>query len=188
MPTKYPHLETERLVVFLPAPRLAPGMVEYYRRNRDHLASWEPRRSSEFWTVEWWARQLEYNQREFREDRGARMIVALSSDPDRIVGVANLSNTVRGSFQACYLGYSIDRELQGQGYMREALVAVIEFAFDELRLHRVMANYQPQNRRSGQLLARLGFVREGYARNYLRIDGSWRDHVLTARTNPSWDH
>ena len=41
-------------------------------RNREHLAAWEPRRSAEFWTVDWWARQLEYNQREFREDRGAR--------------------------------------------------------------------------------------------------------------------
>lgn len=186
MPTNYPYLETERLLVFLPAPRLAAGMVEYYRRNRDHLARWEPRRSAEFWTLEWWTRQLDYNQREFREDRGARMVIARRADPERLVGVANLSNTVRGSFQACYLGYSIDRELEGKGYMREALEAVVEFAFDELGLHRVMANYQPRNHRSGVLLARLGFVREGYARSYLHIDGAWRDHVLTACTNPNW--
>ena len=49
-----------------------------------------------------------------------------------------------------------------------------------------MANYQPTNVRSGRLLERLGFVREGYARHHLLIDGAWRDHVLTALLNPSW--
>jgi ribosomal-protein-alanine N-acetyltransferase len=62
--------------------------------------------------------------------------------------------------------------------------AVVGFAFETLRLHRVMANYQPINERSGKLLRRLGFVTEGYARDYLFINGAWRDHVLTALTSP----
>jgi len=45
----------------------------------------------------------------------------------------------------------------------------------------------PHNARSGRLLERLGFVNEGLAKDYLFIDGAWRDHVLTARLNPAFD-
>ena len=61
-----------------------------------------------------------------------------------------------------------------------SLLALVIYAFEELQLHRLMANYQPENVRSGRVLERLGFVREGFAQAYLHIDGTWRDHVLTA--------
>ena len=79
----------------------------------------------------------------------------------------------------------IDQELQGDGYMYEALERLMRYAFEDLRLHRVMANYQPVNIRSGRLLERLGFEREGYARDYLHVDGGWRDHVMTALVRPA---
>ncbi len=103
-----------------------------------------------------------------------------------IVASVTLSNVVRGAFQACHLGYSVDAAHEGRGIAFEAVGAVVRFAFAELRLHRVMANYQPVNERSGKLLRRLGFTVEGYARDYLFIDGAWRDHVLTALSNPDW--
>lgn len=65
--------------------------------------------------------------------------------------------------------------------MREALEAGLAWAFGELGLHRVMANYLPRNERSARLLERLGFEREGYVRRYLQIAGQWEDHVLTAK-------
>ncbi len=61
---------------------------------------------------------------------------------------------------------------------------MIRYAFEDLRLHRIMANYVPHNQRSAHLLRRLGFVQEGYAKEYLKIAGRWQDHVLTALTNP----
>lgn len=177
----YPRLTTARLVLVLPEPDLADRMVDYYRRNRAHLAPWEPRRAEEFLTVEWWERQLRANLREFEEDRGVRLAILRRDDPtQRVIGVANISNVVRGAFQACHLGYSIDRECEGQGYMREALEALIRYAFRKLHLHRILASYQPENGRSEVLLERLGFRHEGYAVAYLHIDGDWRDHVLTA--------
>jgi [ribosomal protein S5]-alanine N-acetyltransferase len=102
-----------------------------------------------------------------------------------IVGHCNFSNFVRGAFQACMLGYSVDHRHQGEGLMTEALRAAIAFVFAELRLHRIMANYVPTNERSGALLRRLGFSVEGYARDYLYIHDGWKDHVLTAITNPA---
>jgi ribosomal-protein-alanine N-acetyltransferase len=85
------------------------------------------------------------------------------------------------------LGYAIDHAHEGQGLMQEALQATIEHVFSVLRLHRIQANYVPDNERSGRLLERLGFVREGLAKDYLFINGAWRDHVLTARVNRAFD-
>ena len=179
--TAYPRLETKRLLVLLPEPDCAPRMVDYYRRNQDHLAPWEPRRSEEFLTQAWWERQLDANRTEFEKGSGVRLVLVARDDVlGPVLGVANLSNIVRGTLQACHLGYSLDREHEGRGLMQEALEALVNYAFEGLQLHRVMANYQPENVRSGRLLERLGFVREGYARDYLHIDGAWRDHVLTA--------
>ncbi len=69
--------------------------------------------------------------------------------------------------------------------MQEVVGAGIAYLFREHGLHRVMASYMPANLRSGTLLERLGFEREGYARDYLMINGRWEDHVLTARLNPA---
>lgn len=103
-----------------------------------------------------------------------------------VIAMINLTNIVRGPAQFCYLGYSVDYRHEGQGLMREGLAASISFGFTELNLHRIMANYRPDNVRSARLLERLGFVVEGYARKYLYLNGSWCDHVLTSVTNETW--
>jgi len=181
-------IETERLVLGLPPAAAAPRLVAYFQRNQSHLAPWEPRRTAEFFTETWWARQLEQNQREFAEARSMRLVLSPREDEHGgpVVGVANFTSIVRGPFQASLLGYSLDAEHEGRGLMFEALRGAIDYAFGSLQLHRVMANYQPQNERSADLLARLGFEKEGFARDYLYLDGAWRDHVLTALTNPAW--
>ncbi len=71
--------------------------------------------------------------------------------------------------------------------MHEALQAALDDAFGpRVWLHRVQANVRPENTRSLALLERLGFGHEGHAREYLFIDGAWRDHLMTAKLNPSW--
>ena len=69
--------------------------------------------------------------------------------------------------------------------MSEILSAGLDYMFSEMKLHRVMANYAPENKRSDRLLNRLGFEKEGYAKSYLRIDGEWKDHILTSKINPA---
>ncbi len=80
----------------------------------------------------------------------------------------------------------LGKKWQGKGLMFEALTAAIRYMQRTQHIHRIMANYMPHNKRSGDLLARLGFEKEGYAKDYLLIDGQWRDHVLTALTTPDW--
>ena len=84
---------------------------------------------------------------------------------------------------ACFMGYSIAKLFEGQGYMKKLCVHAIDHAFNELQLHRVMANYMPSNQRSEKLLASLGFEKEGFAKNYLFINGKWEDHVMTSLVN-----
>jgi ribosomal-protein-alanine N-acetyltransferase len=81
----------------------------------------------------------------------------------------------------------VGREYEGRGFMSEALRGCNAFVFGTLRMHRIMANFRPENDRSRALLQRLGFTEEGFAKDYLFIDGGWRDHVLTALVNPAYD-
>lgn len=155
-----------------------------------HLDRWSPPAGPGFFTPGFWAEKLRIGLEEFHNDRAVRFVLQLAdgaADPALdapIVGTCNYSNIVRGPFQACYLGYQIALAQQGQGLMAEALRATNGFMFTDRRLHRIMANYRPENYRSARLLQRLGFRREGIAPDYLFIDGAWRDHVLTALVNP----
>lgn len=177
-------LHTDRLIVAPRPPTEAAAVVNYYRRNRAHLQAWDPVRGPEFYTIAHWEAQLVEHEVQRQLGTGAPRFLALATEPERVIGTCNLSNIVRGVFQACHLGYGLDRELCGQGLMSEAAEAVVQWAFDELGLHRVMANYRPENAASARLLARLGFTVEGRAERYLFLDGAWRDHVLTARVGP----
>ena len=102
-----------------------------------------------------------------------------------VIGDCGFTQFVRGPMQGCFLGYGLDHELEGQGLMYDAVRAALPYAFEELGFHRVMAGYLPTNERSGNLLRRLGFTVDGYARDYLYIQGAWRDHVLTSLTGPN---
>lgn len=177
-------LVTARMIVRVPTPADAPAMLAYRERNRAHLAPSSPAPHPDSGQISHWESLFARAQEDFATGRAARFALFLKADPDAIVGTAALTEVIRGAFQACLLGYGLDRDLEGRGYMREALEAVLAFAFDHWGLHRVMANHLPTNTRSAGLLRRMGFVPEGYARDYLYIDGAWRDHVLTALTNP----
>jgi [ribosomal protein S5]-alanine N-acetyltransferase len=173
------HLETERLVLTMPPPSEAPRVVDYVARNRTFLKPFEPTRPAEFYTVPFWEERLAVNRRELEDDRSMRLVMYSRAAP-LVIGFVNFNAFQRGPFQACLLGYSLDEHHQRKGLMYEALARAIAHVFGELRLHRIMANYLPDNARSARVLDRLGFVREGYARNYVHIDGRWRDHVLTS--------
>jgi ribosomal-protein-alanine N-acetyltransferase len=184
-----PELSTERLTVRLARPGMQAGMVRFLQDNfSGHLARWSPPPAQAFFTEAFWAERLALCEEELQADRSARFVLQ-EKGPEHgaIIGTCNYTNIVRGAFHACHLGYQIARTHEGKGLMAEALRATNGFMFDVMRLHRIMANYRPDNARSGKLLDRLGFVREGIARDYLFIDGAWCDHVLTSLVNPAFD-
>ncbi|KGM33143.1 GNAT family N-acetyltransferase [Inquilinus limosus] len=180
-----PRLLGPRVFLTLAGPADAADLAAFHDREWDHLGPWMPPRSTAWRTEPHWRRWGAEAVDLFLDDRAVRLVLRLIDRPgDGIVGQLNLNMLSRGPFQAATLGYHLGAAQQGEGLMHEALEMAIRYAFGPLGLHRLMANHLPENTRSAALLQRLGFVREGYAKDYLFIGGAWRDHVLTALTNP----
>ncbi|MFJ7786643.1 GNAT family N-acetyltransferase [Streptomyces albidoflavus] len=108
--------------------------------------------------------------------------VICQRDTGAIVGGVNINNIVRGSLQCGTLGYTSYASTTGRGYMTEGLGLVLQFAFNQLELHRLEANVQPDNTPSLNLVKRLGFQREGYSAAFQFVNGEWRDHERWAIT------
>jgi len=178
--------ETERLVLRVPGRAGAAQIAAFYAANREHLQPWSPKLHPGLFSEEFWAAEAERRVADLRASGEVRGFLYLRDGPQGPVGNLSLVQVERGAFHACTLGYSLAADAQGRGYMLEAVRAAVAHAFGSLGLHRVMANYMPRNRRSAAVLRRAGFVVEGYANDYLLIDGRWEDHVLTAITNRSW--
>ncbi|SEO60985.1 ribosomal-protein-alanine N-acetyltransferase [Luteibacter sp. UNC138MFCol5.1] len=173
-------MRTARTIVRLLDTDEAPLLQRYRVENRDHLRPWEPLRTESHYSLECCRLAIEAGLEAARADRGYPFAV-LTPDGSEMIASFTFANVVRGVFQACHLGYGIAARHEGKGLMFEALDAGVRYAFGPLDFHRVMANHMPRNERSGRLLERLGFEREGYAKRYLKIDGLWEDHVLTSK-------
>mgnify|MGYP001337595993 CR=1 FL=1 len=185
----FPEIATPRLRLVIARPGLEEALARFFEENYvGHLDRWHPPPPRDGFGAGHWARALPAYEREFEAGTAVRWVM-LAPPPagPEVIGTCNYTQIVKGPFRACVLGYQVARRHEGRGLMREALSATLDYAFGQLRLHRVMANYRPENERSARLLERLGFVREGYARDYLFIDGAWRDHVLTAKTHARFE-
>ena len=101
---------------------------------------------------------------------------------DDLVGVVNISEVVWGVFRSGYLGYYCFEPFVGRGLMKEGMGCVLKVTFDSLNLHRLEANIQPENTSSIGLIQACGFRHEGFSKNYLHIQGQWRDHERYAMT------
>ncbi len=177
-------LLTPRLRLVPAAVSHAASVRTYLLDNHDYLQPWEPLRHAGYFEHYAVAERLQGMAQRNANGESLHLLLFIQ-DTDELIGVCNFSNIVRGAFQACHLGYSIAEQWQGQGLMREGLTAAIAHVFQNMKLHRIMANYRPENARSARLLSSLGFQREGEARSYLQINGAWHDHVLTALINPA---
>jgi ribosomal-protein-alanine N-acetyltransferase len=178
-------ITTDRLILTMLPAESAARQLAYFVDNREHLARWSPPSPPDYYTEEFWRWRLEENRDEYVEDSSCRLqMLERESADGAVVGQISFTAYTRGPHQSTNLGYSIDHRFEGKGLMIEGLRAAIDFAFGRLAFHRVAANYMPVNERSGRVLRKLGFSIEGYARDYLYLDGAWRDHVLTALYNP----
>jgi [ribosomal protein S5]-alanine N-acetyltransferase len=181
-----PFLFSRRLVVRVANYQDVAAIAHYYRTNREFLAPFEPIRPEEFFTEHFWQVQLERSSLGLEPEQALRLFIFEESQPEQVIGSINFNQLLRGPLQACVVGYSLAERQQGNGYMTEALSISIRYVFEELNFHRIAANYMPRNQRSGNVLKKLGFVVEGYARDYLLVQGKWEDHILTSLTNADW--
>ncbi|MBL4617096.1 MAG: GNAT family N-acetyltransferase [Robiginitomaculum sp.] len=144
------------------------------------LQPWEPKWAKDELTQSSYKRRV----RHYNEDRirttGYAFFIFRESD-NVLVGGCNLSNVRRGVSQTASLGYWIGASFQRQGLTADAVQAVVGFCFDNLGLHRVEAACIPDNLPSQLLLKKCGFIEEGLAKEYLKINDKWQDHKLYAR-------
>ena len=149
-------------------------------KSRDFLTPWEPIWPSDDLTRSAFRRRLKRYADDQRMDLAYAFLI-FSNDDNAMVGGLTLANIRRGVAQAGAIGYWIGAPFVRQGYMAAAVRTLIPFCFKTLRLHRLEAACIPGNAASVSLLEKTGFTREGYAREYLCINGIWQDHLLYAR-------
>ena len=152
----------------------AQDLLEYYLRNKDHLKDFEPVRDASFFTYEM--------QKEILLESYRQLMTGVGSDlgiykDNKIIGKAKISNIVYGVLKSGILGYSIDKEYEGKGYMKEAINLVLEYAKEYLDLHRIEASVLTTNERSKGVLLSCGFEEVGINKKYLYINGKWSDHI-----------
>ena len=177
-------IETPRTLLLVLQAEHSQLLHAYQQANREHLAPWEPERRADFLTEQAFHKLAEDSYSAYLAGTEVKFI-AVNRGSERMVASCSFTNIVKGPLLACNMGYSVAKEFEGQGLMREVAGAAIDHVFDVVGLHRIMANHMPSNLRSERLLRRLGFEREGYARSYLKIAGQWQDMVLNSLINPN---
>lgn len=165
--------------VVLRAPQISDygPWAELRAESRAHLTPWEPVWPRDDLTRSAFKRRVRHYQREARNDLGYAFLL-FDAGTDALAGGIALTNVQRGVTQSAAVGYWLGRSHIGRGYMTDALREISRFSFEILGLHRLEAATQPANLPSIRVLERCGFTREGFARDYLKINGAWRDHAL----------
>jgi [ribosomal protein S5]-alanine N-acetyltransferase len=157
-----------------------PEWAALREQSRAFLTPWEPIWPPDDLTRSAFRRRLRRYAEDQRSDAAYAFLIFRTSD-GAMVGGLTLANIRRGVAQAGSIGYWTGQPFAHQGYMSAAVRALIPFCFGSLRLHRLEAACIPTNKPSIALLEKTGFQREGYARGYLCINGTWQDHLLYAR-------
>lgn len=175
-----PILSAER--VYLRSPEIGDfeSWASLRAVSREHLQPWEPRWAEDALSRDGYRRRLAWFERLRRQEAGEAYFIFLK-DSNVMVGGITLSNLRRGASQCGELGYWTGKPHTGKGYMSEALAVMVQHCFTTLKLHRLEAACLPENAVSQRLLLKCGFRLEGSLREYLKIDGVWRDHQLYAR-------
>ena len=168
------NIEGRDFNIKLLTPEHAQNLLDYYIRNKKHLEPFEPLRDNSFYTYEVQKNILSDSYRQFLN--GTAVDLGIFKD-DYLIGKLKLSNIVYGIFKSGILGYSIDKDEQGKGYMKEAVNLVVNYAFEDLDLHRIEASALVDNEPSKHVLIGCGFTELGINKKYLYINGGWKDHI-----------
>lgn len=171
--TSFVNITSETLEIRNFTPDNADELLDYYVRNKEHLRAYEPSRDNSFYT---------YGvQKDILLESYKQLLNGSSFDlgiyrNNKLIGKAKISNIVYGVFKSGILGYSIDKDEQGKGYMTEAVNLILDYAKTELELHRMEASVLVDNTKSKNVLLKSGFKEIGINEQYLFINGAWRDH------------
>jgi [ribosomal protein S5]-alanine N-acetyltransferase len=174
-----PRIETERMTLRLPGHTDWRAWSALREASAAFLTPWEPVWAHDHLTRRAFTNRVYWAQRAETQGTALPLLLMRRSDA-ALLGAITLDNIRRGPAQTGTLGYWIGADHARQGFMREAIKAVVHHAFTTLDLSRVEAACLPENTPSRGVLEKCGFKYEGVAQSYLQINGRWRNHVLYA--------
>lgn len=176
MNTKY---ETKRLLLRICEKAHAPIITEFYRRNYEEFAKYEPLNTSAK-TVPYHKASLKYESQLFLNGTFVRFYIFEKSNPMTVIGTISYRDITHGVYDSCLVGYKMDYAYRRRGYAKEALLCGNQIMLNELGLQRIEATVLPDNIASQNLLSGIGFQREGLLRKKILLQGERKDHYLYA--------
>ncbi|MDR9393559.1 MAG: GNAT family protein [Roseovarius sp.] len=179
MPRRKFRIETERLTLRQPVLTDFRDWAALREASADFLVPWEPLWAADHLSRKGFSNRVYWAQRSIAAGTAVPLFLIRRED-QVLVGAITLDNIRRGPAQSGTLGCWTGARFARQGYMREAILAVVHHAFTRLDLSRIEAACLPENVASRGLLEKSGFKYEGVAQSYLQINGRWRNHVLYA--------
>jgi Acetyltransferases, including N-acetylases of ribosomal proteins len=157
----------------------AESLLDLHLRNREFFQKYSPTFDNGFYTLD--SKRKYINDSAKRREEGKEYSFGIYlKDNGKLVGSVSLYHIFRGPLQRCLIGYSLDKQYNGNGYTTEAASLAVEFAFNELKLHRVEAGVMLSNIGSMRVLEKAGFHREGIEQKGVKINGQWEDHQTFA--------
>lgn len=173
-------IDTPRLLLRPPGHADFRAWSDLRRESRDFLSPWEPTWAHDHLSRKSFTNRVYWAQRAISGGSAVPLFLFSRRNEEVLLGAITLDNIRRGPAQSGTLGYWVGAPHQRQGYMREAIDAVVHYGFTALDLSRLEAACLPENEASRGVLEKAGFKYEGVAQSYLQINGRWRNHVLYA--------
>ncbi|WP_442604225.1 GNAT family N-acetyltransferase [Paenibacillus sp. KN14-4R] len=158
--------------------------LELHLHNKHFFETYSITREPNFYSLAYHLERIEVHL-ERRKNDSAYFFGIFSNESDRLIGNVQLFQVIRGPLQSAFIGYFLDKEVNGKGYMTEAVKLMVDYAFNELKLHRIEAGVMPHNLGSMRVLEKAGFHKEGLAVKNVLINNKWEDHQVLAIINPN---
>ncbi|MGD6817734.1 GNAT family N-acetyltransferase [Metabacillus sp. 84] len=161
----------------------APERLRLQAENRNFFEQYSMERKDSFYTLEGQRKIIE--QQIHGRENDEEYHFGIYTKEHQLIGTINLFFVARGAIQSGFIGYFLDERHNGKGYTTEAVKQMVQYGFEELKLHRIEAGVMPRNAASIKVLLKAGFHKEGLARKNVKINGRWEDHELLAIINPA---
>lgn len=178
-------LQTDRLYLSVCKPSWCKEVTKYLQKNRAYHKPYQQTHNDQYYTVSEQREYLKYDLKDYDRNVQVPFWITRIDDPYHVIGRVSFYSIMRGCMNSCFVGYHLDEDLVGKGYMSEALSAGVDCMFRYFHLHRIQADVMPTNERSLACVKSCGFKEMGYNEKYMAIDGSYKDHVMFARLNPA---
>lgn len=176
-------MESEKIILRKLTEADLPDILAVEIKNKDLFEQFSVTRSADYYTLEGQAARLQRQEENRQKDKEYNFGIVLKDGT--LIGSINLVQVVRGPVQSAIMGYTVDQDHNGKGYATEAVKLLVNYAFEELLLHRIEAGVKPDHIASIRVLEKAGFHKEGISQKNVQINGVWEDHQMLAIINPN---